>query len=111
MKLRELEATFLKTLEADAILFVDTLAGANGVRFLCPKCFEEKGGREGVHSVTCWFVGVPLDRNPGPGRWAPRGHGIEDLSLVAGPVGTGSVQIFGCGWHGRITNGEATLTP
>lgn len=110
MRLRELDASFLKMLDATSTLFVDTIAEANGIRFLCPLCFQKNGGAGGTHSVTCWFVGVDPLKSPGPGRWTPSGTGLDDLSFVPGPGGTPSVKLLtGCGWHGYIQGGEATI--
>lgn len=84
-------------------------ADADGVHFLCPKCFDAKGGPVGTHSMICWFTGkVADDVDPKPGRWNPGGTGIDDLTFV-GP-GMVSVKLTGgCLWHGLITNGRATL--
>lgn len=85
---------------------------ADGIMFLCPKCFATNGGGAGTHSVVCWFEGkVADDVEPGPGRWNPTGTGIDDLSFVPGAK-SNSVQLLGndnsCKWHGFITNGDAT---
>lgn len=90
---------------------VDTLAEAQGIHFLCPKCFEKNGGTVGTHGVCCWSRsrGVPDDVDPGPGRWVLDGTGIDDLTLNAEASQTRSVQLEGgCAWHGYITNGEVT---
>lgn len=84
---------------------VDTLAEADGVKFLCPACYAENGGPIGTHMVLCWFLNrVPDDLRPGPGRWVPSGTGLADLSFV-GPAAA-SVDI-GC-WHGFVRDGDAT---
>lgn len=84
---------------------------ADGIIFLCPKCYEAKGSNVGVHSVICWFEGkVPDNLQPGPGRWTPRGSGFEDLTFVPGQR-TKAVSVAltgGCQWHGHIANGFAT---
>jgi hypothetical protein len=89
---------------------VDTLAEADGVWFLCPKCYAEKGGAVGTHTVICWFVGkVPDDIDPKPGRWTPTGTGLSDLTFVPSEGRTQSVLLTGgCGWHGFVVNGDAT---
>lgn len=114
MRLLDLDPHFLRHEErGDETFFVDvpTLNEAQGIRFLCPKCFAENGGAEGTHQVICWSRsrGTPEDARPGPGRWALDGTGYADLSLNADPPGTArSVQLHGgCAWHGFITNGEA----
>jgi hypothetical protein len=121
MKLRDLDAAFLKYVSPSESRMVDSLAEADGVMFQCPKCAmecepgEENGRRffRGAHSVICWFVGkVPDDHNPKPGRWTPSGTGIDDLTFVPGnPERAVSVLLTGpgCGWHGHIRSGEATL--
>lgn len=89
---------------------VETLAEADGVWFLCPKCFAANGGKRGTHMVLCWFVGkVPDDAQPKPGRWNPAGSSLDDLTFV-GP-GAASVLLLsdaGCQWHGFVKNGDAT---
>lgn len=88
----------------------EELSRADGVMFLCPKCFEKNKGNKGTHSVICWFVGkVPDALDPKPGRWNPQGAGLDDLTFV--PPGSTSVLLTsGCGWHGHVVNGDVTLT-
>ncbi len=115
MNLRpDLEAQFVCYISPDASEYpyggsrrVDSLAEADGIRFLCPKCFVLNGGRIGTHTVCCWFTGkVSADVNPAPGRWNPSGSGYGDLTFV--PPGAVSVQLLGgCNWHGFVTNGDA----
>lgn len=89
---------------------VDSIAEADGIRFLCPKCFEANGGPVGTHSVVCWFEDrVPDDAKPGPGRWKPTGDSFDTLSFVPGKKSNSVLLLGGCAWHGFITNGEATL--
>lgn len=111
MKLRDLEASFLKIID-ERTMSIDpaiTLAEAQGIIFLCPKCFAANGGNVGTHSVICWFSGrgVPDERTPKPGRWNPSGTGIDDLTFI-GP-GAASVLLTGpgCGWHGFVKDGDA----
>jgi hypothetical protein len=92
---------------------VATLAEAQGIRFICPKCFNANGKqRPGVHSIVCWSRsrGVPDDAHPGPGRWMLDGTGFHDLTLNGDPPGSARSVLLkaGCGWHGFITNGEVT---
>jgi hypothetical protein len=109
----DLEAKFLKVLPKDDEghnWFQSegvTLAEADGIRFLCPKCFETNHGPVGTHSVICWFAGkVDGELDPKPGRWNPGGTGLDDLTFV--PPGAVSVQLMGgCNWHGFVANGEA----
>lgn len=90
------------------------LEHADGIIFLCPKCYAAAGGdkSQGVHSVICWFVGrVPAEASPGPGRWTPKGTGFSDLTFVPAP-GHSLVSVAltgGCAWHGFIRNGDAIL--
>lgn len=85
---------------------------ANGIRFLCPKCFQKNNGPIGAHQIICWSrsLGAPDEARPGPGRWTFEGDDFSDLTLNGDPKGKArSIQISGgCGWHGFITNGIAT---
>jgi hypothetical protein len=108
MRLRELEPEFLlysgdpKSYRCRDV----SRAEANGLFFLCPKCFVENGGRVGTHAVICWDPSVPQTVSPTPGRWNLIGASFDDLSLVAG---SSSVLLMGgCNWHGYVTNGEVT---
>jgi hypothetical protein len=116
MRLRDLEAKFLKIKSiappAPHTVFelIDSLADAQGIQFLCPKCFAANGGNVGTHGVICWFNGrgVPDDLDPKPGRWNPSGTGYDDLTFV----GPGAVSVLmtnpkGCGWHGFVKDGNA----
>lgn len=88
---------------------VRTLQEAQGIKFLCPKCFAANGGAVGTHAVICWSRsrGVPDSVNPGPGRWKMAGTSFADLTLGADPPSTArSVNLHGgCGWHGFVTMG------
>jgi len=108
--LRQLEAHFVKYFHEGIVEYwqrVDTLAEADGLWFLCPKCFANVG-HTGCHGVLCWFeYKVPDDVKPGPGRWNPQGTSLDDLSFVPGKK-SHSVQLNGgCNWHGFVTNGQA----
>jgi hypothetical protein len=130
MKLRDLEAYFTKYRERDVDMTswedtnahpgktrvggyheVTTLAEADGIWFLCPKCFIVNGGDVGTHMVMVGF----RDRCP-PGsytqnkdgqdtRWAViGGSGMDDLQL------TPSISIEACcGWHGFV--GSSNVPP
>lgn len=125
MKLTELEPQFCRYEERSvpkdefvdgvmhpsgiAVYYVDveTLGEADGISFLCPKCFQANGGPIGTHSVICWFEGhVRDDVQPKPGRWNPTGSGYGDLSFVPGRKSHSVLLLGGCAWHGFITNGE-----
>lgn len=85
--------------------YADSLADAQGIRFLCPACFKANGGPVGTHGVICWFDGryVPPHVQPGPGRWAASGTDYSDLTLQP------SVRLVGgCNWHGHVTRGQVT---
>lgn len=106
--LHELDAEFLKLDSVTPIKTMNRLGkvrgDADGVMFLCPKCFVANAGPVGVHSVICWFRGVDPEMSPKPGRWDASGSTIDDLTL------TPSVHLSGgggCGWHGFVTNGRA----
>ena len=107
MRLIELEPQFVKLLPTNAHRHVATLAEADGIYFLCPKCFEKIGSNVGCHQMLCWFRNkVPDSLRPGPGRWTPCGTGYNDLSFVAGePPQLFSVQAGECG-HYHLENGE-----
>lgn len=103
MNLPTLEAEFLKHSGDGSFKIVESLSEADGIWFLCPKCYADNNGPAGTHHVICWFKGkVPNAVSPGPGRWTPEGIGIADLSL------TPSIQLpEPCKWHGFITKGDA----
>jgi len=88
---------------------VETLAEADGVWLLCPKCYAENGGCVGTHAVICWFVGkVDDDVDPKPGRWTPAGTGLSDLTFVPSAGRSHSVLLTGgCMAHFFVNNGDA----
>ena len=124
MRLRDLDARLLKRCsDGSGSDTVRTIAEADGILFQCPKCaqgkevIDEDGRRfvRGAHAVICWFVGhVPDDVDPKPGRWTPTGEGIDDITFVPGtPPQAVSVLLTnpnGCGWHGHIVGGDASLS-
>src|SRR4051812_4292320 len=62
---------------------IDHLSEADGVQFLCPKCYQSNNGEVGTHVVICWFANkVPAELRPGPGRWNPSGTGLHNLTFV-----------------------------
>ncbi len=107
MKLTELEPRFLTIASERRDKYTDDIAQADGIMFLCPKCFVENGGNVGTHSMICWFNGrsIPAEKKPGPGRWNPSGTGYEDLSFVE-PGATSVLCKGGCEAHFFIRNGE-----
>ncbi len=116
MKLRALDAEFVQWVDDSSTRRSTseheiTLANADGIMFQCPLCYSKNEGPFGTHYVMCWFVGkVPDSARPGPGRWTPKGSGLDDLTFVPGkPPRSVSVHLTGagCGWHGYVKNGEA----
>lgn len=89
------ETTYLKT--------VETLAEADSIRFLCPKCFEANSGKVGTHSVHVSFEGrgVSKEDDPNP-RWKiDGGSTLDDLRVSP------SIQLLGgCNWHGYVGHGN-----
>lgn len=106
MKLLDLEPQFLKRTDDTSWRRVDSLAEADGVLFVCPKCLEERGSRPGVHSIICWDPSVPQTTSPKPGRWNLVGTGLADLSLVAGSSSVLLTSPDGCGAHFFVRDGE-----
>ena len=110
LKLAVLEAKFLKyekRPDGEYLVKVDSIQEAQGVQFLCPKCWTANKGSVGTHSVICWNPTVPPEVNPKPGRWSLVGTGLSDLTRVAGS--SSILLTAGCRWHGFLRNGEATL--
>lgn len=114
MKLRDLRAYFVGQYdhEAGTMRHLDSVEGAQGIAFLCPKCFQENGGSVGTHSVLCWFLNprnappVPDEADPKPGRWEFSGDTIDDITFT-GPAAASVLITSGCMWHGFVKNGEA----
>jgi len=111
VKLRDLDPHFLKIVDAKLWRFKGedgesevSIKEADGIVFMCPKCFATNGGLVGTHSVICWRPQVSQDIPPGPGRWEFQGTGYADLTLVAG---SSSVALKGgCEAHFFVRNGE-----
>lgn len=108
MRLSELKPKFKRIEQRDGhTYFVSegvTIENADGICFLCPKCFVEKGGPVGTHRIICWRPRIPLSESPGPGRWEFQGTSIDDLTLVAG---SSSIKLEGgCQAHFFIQKGE-----
>ena len=111
MRLRDLEAEFLEYQHTHSFRRIELFSDADGIVFLCPKCYADRASNVGVHSVICWFRGhVPDEAFPAPGRWTPAGTGLDDLTFVPGdpPMATSVLLTGGCRWHGFVTNGDAT---
>jgi hypothetical protein len=120
MRLTQLDPQFVTyedTGEHKYIHHVKTLAEAQGIMFLCPRCFVANGYTNvGTHQVLCWSrsAGASEHADPRPGRWQMVGTNFSDLTLngdLLGMPGQGSrsIQLLGgCNWHGYITDGEVT---
>lgn len=108
MNLQQLEPRFLKiTVPSKEHRFVDDIAEADGIRFLCPKCYQANIGPVGTHGVICWAPHVPQTELPTPGRWNLVGSGYADLSLVAG---SSSVLLRGgCNAHFFVEHGQIRM--
>jgi len=104
MKLTDLDPRFLKSEGPYTHRYVDALEEAQGVKFLCPKCYVANNGPIGTHSVMVWFdkSGVLDSALPGPGRWNVSGSGFADLTLYPSIHLSGE----GCGWHGYVVSGN-----
>src|SRR5574342_554084 len=99
MRLTELEPSFLKRLDDKTFRRNTPFAEADGIIFLCPKCFVANKGPIGTHSVICWRPHVPQTTTPVPGRWEFQGTGFDDLTLVAG---SSSVLLHGRSEERRV---------
>lgn len=108
MKLLELHPHFLKIIDVKTYKLIDNIKEADGIQFLCPKCFIENDGIIGTHSIICWTIGkVPDDLDPKPGRWNLIGTCYNDLSLQAG---SSSVALLGgCNAHFFIRDGNIEM--
>jgi hypothetical protein len=105
-RLAELQATFLKRLDDRTHRRGAPLGDADGLLFLCPKCYAENKGAVGTHSVLCWFAGRVPDHLDPKGRWNHSGTGLDDVTFV-GPGAVSVLLTGGCGWHGFVRNGAA----
>jgi hypothetical protein len=107
VKLSELEPQFLRYTATDYV-YVNTLAQAQGIKFLCPKCFERNGGAVGTHIVVVWFNGRDVDAIAVPTpRWGVSGTGYTDLTIVPS-ISLERADLVGCQWHGFVKNGDAS---
>lgn len=81
----------------------DNLAEADGITFLCPKCFASNAGPIGTHSIMIFFEGGKAPPHLGTNkdgqtvRWRVTGTGYGDLVTVPSIL-----QQAGCQWHGYI---------
>lgn len=97
---------------------VETIAEADEIMFLCPKCFEKNGGSVGTHSVMVTFAGrnVPdeagsRDSSGKPSRWTiVGGTTLDDLCLTPSILlDNGRPADQGCHWHGFV--GSSGISP
>lgn len=93
--------------------FVSNILEAQGILFLCPKCFmgNERADRAaGCHQCEVTFANKGVADGQGTGNkgksvyWNVSGNGFADLSTTPSIL-----LIGGCGWHGYITNGVVTI--
>jgi hypothetical protein len=87
---------------------LDSVEGAQGALFLCPKCEN--------HYVLCWFVNprnaspVPADARPLP-RWTFSGETINELTLspsidLSRIDENNPEHPARCYWHGFVESGQ-----
>jgi hypothetical protein len=106
VNLIDLEPYFIRR-EHEVYIPVESIDHADGVLFLCPKCFAANAGSVGTHSIICWRPRVPSEVDPKPGRWEFSGTGLADLSLVAG---SSSVLLQGgCNAHFFVEAGKIRM--
>lgn len=111
MRLLELEPQFMRYEDRDDSHYtipVNSLSEAQGIWFLCPKCFVQNKGNIGTHMVDVTFAGRgALDSqgshgNDGkPTRWVVSGTDFSNLTLQPSVLLEG-----GCAWHGFVTQGN-----
>lgn len=122
MKLRDLEAQFLKarwcTEQTPQVAWtgpfwayrkVDTLDMADGIRFLCPACWQKNSGPVGTHVVMVGFINCPpkaysLDFDGNHVAWHAHGTGYDDLVLTPS-INLDDpryIEVGGCRWHGFV---------
>lgn len=90
--------------------FVNTVAEADQVEFLCPLCFEKNGGSKGTHAIFVTFAGRTVPDEAGsrdstgkPTRWSVSGNTLDDLVLTPSILlDQGREQSLGCHWHGFV---------
>jgi len=103
VRITDLEAEFIKIIDDKTHIPCD-IAEADGLFFLCPKCFEQNRGPIGTHAIICWRPHVAAERDPKPGRWEFTGTGLCDLTLVAGS--SSILLTSGCKAHFFVNNGS-----
>lgn len=108
MKLTDLKPKFLRIVyPCHQVEYIDDLSAADGIMFLCPKCFKQNQGSVDTHPVICWAPTVSDTTVSGPGRWTLEGTGYEDLSLTAS---SSSIRLTsGCQAHFFVEKGQVRL--
>lgn len=90
---------------------VQTVAEADQLLFLCPKCFAANGGATGTHSVLVSFAGrnqpdgvCSRDSEGSPSRWTVHsGNSLDDLVLTPSiALDVKRKPEEGCHWHGFV---------
>jgi hypothetical protein len=110
VKLTELEPHLYRYGGDKSFTSVETVAEADSVMFLCPKCFEANNGPVGTHGIRIDFAGkgvpaeVAIHNSEGqPVWWNASGNDVRDLTLTPSIL-----LLHDCEWHGFVTNGEVT---
>src|SRR5581483_251899 len=110
MRLLDLEPEFLVIETPTSFRLTDDIKGADGVWFLCPKCFAANGNSNiGTHYVICWAPHVPQTISPRPGRWEMLGTGAANLTLRAGSSSVLLTGDGGCKAHFFVKNGAIEM--
>jgi hypothetical protein len=106
IRLIELDPVLLRMVSEKQTAIASDLRTADGIMFLCPKCFRDAGfTAAGVHRIKCWRPHVPQSMPPVPGRWEMMGSGLVGLSLVNPGRASSVLLTSGCKAHFHITNG------
>lgn len=114
VKLADLDPQWLRYVADGGLGHVESIDQAQGLMFLCPKCFLANGGPVRTHSVIVWSRsrGVPTRRRQGRGAGHSPALGFTISPSTAIRLATRAridlSGTAGCQWHGFITNGEAT---
>ena len=105
----ELDGQLLALEDDNTFRHVDTVAEADGIRFLCPKCFQENNGPIGTHSIVIFFSKCPKAQQlMGHSGWNAAGRDLSDLTFT-GPGAASVLLKTGCKYHGFIKNGTASI--
>ncbi len=98
MRLTDLDPKFLHFVSEREFKCVDAIGEADGVEFLCQKCFVARGP-DGTHRVICWSPKVPLNpterddaRFLGLPRISAKGQGTNPLARESASRGRSKWQ-------------------